>query len=79
MPENIRFTTNRGEIVEIGDEYEDIGPLDVDESEFFPTELPQECMEADDEPSAVDIAARELAEAQPPLTEPAYDYVTPTD
>ena len=31
MPENIRFTTNRGEIVEIGDEYEDIGPLDVDE------------------------------------------------
>ena len=43
MPENIIFTTNRGEIVEVGDKYDDMGPLHVDYCEYFPTAISQEC------------------------------------
>ena len=44
MPENIIFTTNRGEIVELDDNFiEDIDALNIDESDYFPTALSQEC------------------------------------
>ena len=44
MPENIIFTTNRGEIVELDVNFvEDIDALNIDESNYFPTALSQEC------------------------------------
>ena len=44
MPENIICTTNRGEIVELDDNFvEDINALNIDESDYFPTALSQEC------------------------------------
>ena len=65
MPENIVFTTNRGEIVELGDEYKDMGPLNLN----FPTVLSQECITGDVDditPHAEHI-------------EPAYNYTVPAD
>lgn len=47
---------------------------------FFPTgELPQECIESDEQLTDVELAEQALTGAPPPITEPAYDYVTPTD
>ena len=44
MPENIIFTTNHGEIVELDDNYvEDADSLNIDESDYFLTTLAQKC------------------------------------
>ena len=68
MTETIVFTTNLGEIVELGDEYKDMGPLNI-EADYFPTALSQEFMNRD-------------ADNIVPLVEhiePVYNYTVPTD
>ena len=71
MPENIIFTTNRGEIVEVDDDYIPDG-LEIDESQYFPTEFPQECIDAS-EPTDDEIGI------VPPLADPAYNFTGPND
>ena len=48
IPEVLKFTTNRGEIVEVGDEYEESYHEGSEGEEFFPTALPQECVDDED-------------------------------
>ena len=71
MSENIVFMTNRGEIVKVDDDYE-AERLEIDESQYFPTELPQEC-DPTSEPSDEELGI------VPPLEEPAYDFIRPHD
>ena len=46
--EVLEFTTNAGEIVEVGDEYEESYHEGSEGAEFFPTALPHECVGDDD-------------------------------
>ena len=44
IPEVLEFTMNAGGIVEVGDEYEESYHEGLEEEEFFPTALPNECV-----------------------------------
>ena len=66
---------NRGEIVELDNNYmEEMDSLNVDESDYFPTALAQECDEEIQSPTESDLG---IAPVMP--NDPAYSWSMPAD